>query len=128
MVQWLIPLQVTDLRKVVIVKRLSLYVNYAVTFSIHKVYIPINSIHIYYIHKDYFLYRPTWTNGPYCLLRGCADRRRTRSCKKVVCILEATSFLSLSVSASVSVSHSLLTSRCWERTIDSDAIQERKAR
>lgn len=44
-----IPLRVTDLRKCVIVKRLSLYVNDAVTFSIHKVYIPINIIQIYYI-------------------------------------------------------------------------------
>lgn len=80
------------LGKLVVVKRLSLYVNYAVTFSIHKVYIPINTIHIYYIYKDYFLYRTTWTNGPCCFLHGCADCRRTRSCKKLVCILEATSF------------------------------------
>lgn len=42
-------LSVIDLRRFVIGKRLSLYVNYAVTFSIHKVYIPINIIHIYYI-------------------------------------------------------------------------------
>lgn len=107
---WVVTLQVTDLREICNCKKAFLYVNDAVTFSIHKVYIPINIIHIYYIYKNYFLYRPTWTNGPCCFLHFCADCHRLSSRKKLVSCFPfgATSVLSPSVSVSVSGSLSLI--------------------
>ena len=64
----------------------------------------------------------------------CADCHRMSSCKKLVSCFPfgATSFLSLfclfvCLRLSVCPSLSLPMSHCWERTVDSDAIQERKA-
>ena len=111
----LITLKVTDLRKILNCKKGFLYVNYAVTFSIPKVYIPINIIHIYIIYIYIKTIVQTDMDRWPIFLHVCADCRRMSSCKKLASCFPfgAASFLSLiSLSLSVLVSVCLSVSHC----------------